>query len=122
MIFLYFLCVSVCLYVCPVLGQVTRTIPLKKYWFEETCIGTYGSPIVDYYRVRDKAACGIKCTQTDTCKSFIYYVIGSWCSLNADVFVNRSDVGCSYLVDYAEVTVISFIVCHSYNHCSFELI
>lgn len=110
MLLLYFLCLSVYVSVCPVLGQVTRTIPMKKYGFEETCGDKYGSIIFNYYRVRDKAACGSKCTQTDTCKSFIYNVLGSLCSLNADVFVNRTDVGCNYLVDYAEVTVNSFII------------
>ncbi|XP_053398369.1 uncharacterized protein LOC123551208 [Mercenaria mercenaria] len=101
--------VSVSLFVSLTESLTYGAVSMNKYLSESVCWNDYGTVLRNFYKIRDKRACGTKCTENNECNSFLYNKNAGWCRINSDVFVNRTSTGCNRLVDYAEITTVHTI-------------
>ncbi|XP_060566723.1 uncharacterized protein LOC132725597 [Ruditapes philippinarum] len=75
----------------------------KNFITEQVCFDSYGTVLETSDQVRGKIDCGSRCIKNN-CTSFLYNQDLKLCTLNSEMFFNRTTLGCNNLVYYAEVT------------------
>jgi hypothetical protein len=89
-------------------GLVRCEMIEKNFITEQVCFDSYGTVLETSDQVRGKIDCGSRCIKNN-CTSFLYNQDLKLCTLNSEMFFNRTTLGCNNLVYYAEVTVKCFM-------------